>query len=323
MPLNNAGAQLTPIGAKNPGPGGSSGHQSQLSTVHWSPRQSISPKFSQKLDFGLFSAAPAMQSIEFQCFSEMPPVTIDCYKFPHVTGSSQHYSQGLFLWTGSSKAKTVQPIFNSLIWATTSWSLRWTRKKLGSTLEATLKYVIFDGPDLSDTRVDALHGHVLTLALQIYGCPVIQTALKSVDKASQIELIDELTPLACVIRCIKDRYGSHVINTVASLSLHEYGCWVIRSVLKHCTEQQKRPVVKQLHDNLLPLVMDQYGSFVIKHMLEHGLPEDRERNRERIVRSLHANVLTSLSLHEYGCWVIQRVLKHYEAAKASRIGTTA
>uniref|UniRef100_A0A914H2E6 DUF2442 domain-containing protein n=1 Tax=Globodera rostochiensis TaxID=31243 RepID=A0A914H2E6_GLORO len=24
--------------------------------------------------------------------------------------------------------KTVQPIFNSLIWATTSWSLRWTRK---------------------------------------------------------------------------------------------------------------------------------------------------------------------------------------------------
>uniref|UniRef100_A0A183CSJ3 PUM-HD domain-containing protein n=1 Tax=Globodera pallida TaxID=36090 RepID=A0A183CSJ3_GLOPA len=160
--------------------------------------------------------------------------------------------------------------------------------------------------------VDALRGHVLTLALQIYGGPVIQTALKSVDKASQIEIIEELAPHACVIRCIKDRYGMHVMNTifelieperlqfvvdailysssdsVASLSLHKYGNWVIRSVLKHCTELQKRPALEQLLENVLTLVMDQYGSHVIRHVKEHGLPEDRER----IVSSLQKNMLT-------------------------------
>uniref|UniRef100_A0A183CHW5 PUM-HD domain-containing protein n=1 Tax=Globodera pallida TaxID=36090 RepID=A0A183CHW5_GLOPA len=35
--------------------------------------------------------------------------------------------------------------------------------------------------------VDALRGHVLTLSKNLYGCHVIQMALKSVDKASQIE----------------------------------------------------------------------------------------------------------------------------------------
>uniref|UniRef100_A0A183CID5 PUM-HD domain-containing protein n=1 Tax=Globodera pallida TaxID=36090 RepID=A0A183CID5_GLOPA len=177
--------------------------------------------------------------------------------------------------------------------------------------------------------VDALRGHVLTSALQIYGSPVIQKALKSVDKASQIEIIEELAPHACVIRCIKDRYGMHVMNTIfelieperlqfvvdaitnspsdsfASLSLHKYGNWVIRCVLEHCTEQQKRPVLEQLHDNLLTLATDKYGCFVIQHAIEHGLPEDRER----IVRSLHENVLT-LVMDQYGSHVIRHVKEH-------------
>ncbi|KAI3419377.1 ILWEQ [Globodera pallida] len=177
--------------------------------------------------------------------------------------------------------------------------------------------------------VDALRGHVLELALQMYGCHVIQAALKSVDNATQIEILEELTPRSCVIKCIKDQYGCYVIDTiieliepqrlqfvvdailsspsdsVASLSLHEYGNWVIRHVLEHCTEQQKRPVLKQLLDNVPTLVMDQYGNHVIRHVLEHGLPEDRAR----IVRSLRENV-TSLSLHEYGSWVIRHVLEH-------------
>uniref|UniRef100_A0A183C1C1 PUM-HD domain-containing protein n=1 Tax=Globodera pallida TaxID=36090 RepID=A0A183C1C1_GLOPA len=177
--------------------------------------------------------------------------------------------------------------------------------------------------------VDALRGHVLELALHKSGNHVIQKALKSVDKASQIEIIEELTPRSCVIRCIKDQYGSPVMNTifeliepqrlqfvvdaitnspsdsVASLSLHEYGNWVIRRVLEHCTEHQKRPVLEQLHEKVPTLVMDKYGCFVIQLVIEHGRPEDRER----IVRSLHEKV-TSLSFHEYGCRVIQCLFEH-------------
>uniref|UniRef100_A0A914IH05 PUM-HD domain-containing protein n=1 Tax=Globodera rostochiensis TaxID=31243 RepID=A0A914IH05_GLORO len=182
------------------------------------------------------------------------------------------------------------------------------------------KFFEYGTDDQKAQLVDALRGHVLTLALQIYGCYVIQTALKSI--------IEELTPRSCVIRCIKDQYGAYVMETifeliepqrlqfvvnailsspseVASLSLHEYGNWVIRHVLEHCTEQQKRLVLEQLLDNVLTLVTDKYGSHVIQHVIEHGRPEDRER----IVHRLHEKA-TSLSLHEYGNWVIRRVLEH-------------
>uniref|UniRef100_A0A914IEA4 PUM-HD domain-containing protein n=1 Tax=Globodera rostochiensis TaxID=31243 RepID=A0A914IEA4_GLORO len=90
--------------------------------------------------------------------------------------------------------------------------------------------------------VDALRGHVLELALQIYGGPVIQTALKSI--------IEELTPRSCVIRCIKD----------------------------------------------------QYGSFVIQHVIEHGRPEDRER----IVRSLQGDILKTH--YKSICSIIEKCL---------------
>uniref|UniRef100_A0A914I1H7 PUM-HD domain-containing protein n=1 Tax=Globodera rostochiensis TaxID=31243 RepID=A0A914I1H7_GLORO len=142
------------------------------------------------------------------------------------------------------------------------------------------KFFEYGTEDQKARLVDALRGHVVTLSLQIYGGPVIQTALKSVDKASQMKIIEELTPRSCVIKCIKDHYGSHVINrlfelieperlqfvvdailyspsdSVASLSLHEYGRRVIECVLEHCTEQQKRPVLEQLDGNVSKLFND-------------------------------------------------------------------
>uniref|UniRef100_A0A914IFU2 PUM-HD domain-containing protein n=1 Tax=Globodera rostochiensis TaxID=31243 RepID=A0A914IFU2_GLORO len=189
------------------------------------------------------------------------------------------------------------------------------------------KFFEYGTDDQKAQLVDALRGHVLELALQMYGCHVIQAALKSVDKASQIEIIEELTPRSCVFRCIKDQYGAYVMNTifeliepqrlqfvvdailsspsdsVASLSLHIYGNWVIRSVLKHCTEQQKRPVLEQLLDNLLSLVTDKHGNYVIQHLVEHGRPEDRER----IVRSLQGDIMKNTYLHSF-CSIIEKCL---------------
>uniref|UniRef100_A0A183CKG9 PUM-HD domain-containing protein n=1 Tax=Globodera pallida TaxID=36090 RepID=A0A183CKG9_GLOPA len=152
--------------------------------------------------------------------------------------------------------------------------------------------------------VKALRGRLLTMSKKLHGCAVIKAVLKSVDKASQIEMIEELTPArrSRVIKCIKDHYGSKVMDTVASLSLHEYGSWVIRSVLEHCTEQQKRPVLEQLLDNVPTLVTDQYGNYVIQHVIEHGRPEDRER----IVRSLQGNILKTH--HKSICNIIEKCL---------------
>uniref|UniRef100_A0A183CQF9 PUM-HD domain-containing protein n=1 Tax=Globodera pallida TaxID=36090 RepID=A0A183CQF9_GLOPA len=55
-----------------------------------------------------------------------------------------------------------------------------------------------------------------------------------------------------------------------------------------------------LHENVLTLVTDKYGCFVIEHVVEHGRPEDRER----IVRSLQGDVL-KYAQHKFASNVIK------------------
>uniref|UniRef100_A0A183CQ23 PUM-HD domain-containing protein n=1 Tax=Globodera pallida TaxID=36090 RepID=A0A183CQ23_GLOPA len=55
--------------------------------------------------------------------------------------------------------------------------------------------------------------------------------------------------------------------------------------------------------NVLSLVTDKYGSFVIEHVIEHGLLEDRER----IVRSLQGDIMKN-GHHKGFCNVINKCL---------------
>ena len=55
-----------------------------------------------------------------------------------------------------------------------------------------------------------LTGHVLPLALQMYGCRVIQKALDCIGRDRQIEMIRELD--GHVIKCVKDQNGNHVVQ---------------------------------------------------------------------------------------------------------------
>lgn len=67
-----------------------------------------------------------------------------------------------------------------------------------------------------------------------------------------------------------------------SLSTHPYGCRVIQRILEHCTEEQKRPILEQLHMHIKKLVIDQYGNYVIQHVIEHTTDADRDRIIEEI-----------------------------------------
>ncbi|KAL1395800.1 hypothetical protein pipiens_002792 [Culex pipiens pipiens] len=91
---------------------------------------------------------------------------------------------------------------------------------------------------------------VLPLALQMYGCRVIQKALESIPAEQQQEIVRELD--GHVLKCVKDQNGNHVVqkciecvdpvalqfiidafrNQVYSLSTHPYGCRVIQRILR-------------------------------------------------------------------------------------------
>ena len=59
---------------------------------------------------------------------------------------------------------------------------------------------------------------------------------------------------------------------VYSLSTHPYGCRVIQRILEHCNPEQTGPILEELHSNTEQLLQDQYGNYVIQHVLERGDP---------------------------------------------------
>ena len=42
---------------------------------------------------------------------------------------------------------------------------------------------------------------------------------------------------------------------------------MIQRILEHCTPEQTAPVLNELHHNTETLIQDQYGNYVIQHVL--------------------------------------------------------
>ncbi|KAL5969780.1 hypothetical protein TSMEX_002393 [Taenia solium] len=212
-----------------------------------------------------------------------------------------------------------------------------------------------------------LHGHVVEFAVQMYGCRVIQKALESVPLESKIRIISELRPH--VMRCVKDQNGNHVIQkciecvpsaeldfiittfrsqvsvrlqlplslgrkyVVYTLSSHPYGCRVIQRILEHCSTEQTRVILDELHQSVDNLVNDQYGNYVVQldcmyslamvfiskrlssqHVLEHGSQEDKSR----IINSLRGRVAT-LSEHKFASNVMEKAIANATPAERSAL----
>uniref|UniRef100_A0A3Q3C3T6 Pumilio RNA-binding family member 2 n=1 Tax=Haplochromis burtoni TaxID=8153 RepID=A0A3Q3C3T6_HAPBU len=176
-----------------------------------------------------------------------------------------------------------------------------------------------------------IRGHVLPLALQMYGCRVIQKALESISSDQQVisDIVRELD--GHVLKCVKDQNGNHVVQKciecvqpqalqfiidafqgqVFVLSTHPYGCRVIQRILEHCTQEQTLPILEELHQHSEQLGQDQYGNYVIQHVLEHGRPEDKSK----IVAEVRGKVLV-LSQHKFANVVEKCVIHSSRAERA-------
>uniref|UniRef100_A0A3B4BRR4 PUM-HD domain-containing protein n=1 Tax=Pygocentrus nattereri TaxID=42514 RepID=A0A3B4BRR4_PYGNA len=196
------------------------------------------------------------------------------------------------------------------------------------------KFFEFGSADQKLALATRIRGHVLPLALQMYGCRVIQKALESISSDQQV--IENV--LYSVKTWPNDQNGNHVVQKciecvqpqalqfiidafqgqVFVLSTHPYGCRVIQRILEHCTQEQTLPILEELHQHseqlgqkyqgvsleMTPktyysvssdaLFKDQYGNYVIQHVLEHGRPEDKSK----IVAEVRGKVL-ALSQHKF------------------------
>uniref|UniRef100_A0A8C8F6P8 PUM-HD domain-containing protein n=1 Tax=Oncorhynchus tshawytscha TaxID=74940 RepID=A0A8C8F6P8_ONCTS len=148
--------------------------------------------------------------------------------------------------------------------------------------------------------VRELDGHVLKCVKDQNGNHVVQKCIECVQPQALQFIIDAFQ------------------GQVFVLSTHPYGCRVIQRILEHCTQEQTLPILEELHQHseqlgqkyqgvsleMTPktyytvssdaLFKDQYGNYVIQHVLEHGRPEDKSK----IVAEVRGKVLL-LSQHKF------------------------
>lgn len=185
------------------------------------------------------------------------------------------------------------------------------------------KFFEHGSPTQRSELAEKLVGHVLNLSLQMYGCRVIQKALEVVDIEQQIRLIAEVD--GHVMRCVRDQNGNHVIQKciecvppdhinfilsafhgqVVMLSTHPYGCRVIQRVLEHCTDDQKQSgIMEEILRSICTLAQDQYGNYVVQHILEHGKPEERSE-----ILTKMTGQIVQMSQHKFASNVVEKCLE--------------
>uniref|UniRef100_A0A8C7TYM9 Pumilio homolog 1 n=1 Tax=Oncorhynchus mykiss TaxID=8022 RepID=A0A8C7TYM9_ONCMY len=175
------------------------------------------------------------------------------------------------------------------------------------------KFFEFGSLDQKLALAERIRGHVLSLALQMYGCRVIQKALEFIPSDQQVisEMVRELD--GHVLKCVKDQNGNHVvqkcIECVQPHALH-FIIDAFKGQVGHCHHTDILYCVLCLRLDLVEQ-LDQYGNYVIQHVLEHGRAEDKSK----IVAEIRGNVL-GLSQHKFASNVVEKCVSH--ASRAER-----
>jgi len=98
------------------------------------------------------------------------------------------------------------------------------------------------------------------------------------------------------------------VNEVFKLATHPYGCRVIQRILEyHCNNEDADPpsqIIKELLHCTISLVQDQYGNYVIQHVLKHGKPEDKHE----IIKQLRGKIV-KFSQHKFASNVLEQCVE--------------
>jgi len=213
------------------------------------------------------------------------------------------------------------------------------------------KLLGFGTNKMKDDLRDTMIGEMVQLSMQMYGCRVIQKALECVDESDLPKLLAEFQNN--VRSLIHDQNGNHVIqkcievlsrkakiaheekeetkskkfgkqidfivedvlDDLATLACHPYGCRVLQRILEYCVESQKRIALEKISKCLRRLFDDQYGNYVIQHVLQFGRVKDRDMVLEMIID----NGLLKLSRQKFASNVVEKLLKYGNAKQRKSI----
>ncbi|THU56850.1 hypothetical protein C4D60_Mb11t21540 [Musa balbisiana] len=180
--------------------------------------------------------------------------------------------------------------------------------------------------DQKKKMVLELDGHVMRCVRDQNGKGTMSSrnAIEVVDLDQKKKMVLELD--GHVMRCVRDQNGNHVIqkciecvpqdaiqfiistfyDQVVTLSTHPYGhcCRVIQRVLEYCDDPNTQQIVMgEILQSVSLLTQDQYGNYVVQHVLEHGKPSERSA----IIKKL-AGQIVQMSLQKFASNVVEKCL---------------
>lgn len=115
------------------------------------------------------------------------------------------------------------------------------------------------------------------------------------------KLISSMRPQAS--QFVIDEIMSRGPGAAAYAAQHCFGCRLVERLLEHCTLEQVGTLVEDLLDFGPQLCTDQYGNFVVQHVLEFGSDEHKHR-----MSLIVAEQIASIPGDYHGCAVVSAAL---------------
>eukprot|EP00743_Colponemidia_sp_Colp-15_P003429 GILK01003703.1.p1 GENE.GILK01003703.1~~GILK01003703.1.p1 ORF type:complete len:886 (-),score=146.11 GILK01003703.1:435-3092(-) len=177
-------------------------------------------------------------------------------------------------------------------------------------------------------------GHVVEFSQDQHGSRLIQSKLETCTDPEKQMVFDEI--LGDALRLMTDVFGNYVIQKffehvgtpeqqrvlathleghVLPLSLQMYGCRVVQKALEVIGPDQQATLVQELRNHVLKCVEDQNGNHVIQKCIEKVAPE----HIQFIIDAFDNTSIYEMSVHPYGCRVIQRILEYCPPYQSDRV----
>ncbi len=96
-----------------------------------------------------------------------------------------------------------------------------------------------------------------------------------------------------------------LLNNLIDYCKDHSGSRQIQKKYESGTEEEKNQIFDKISSNILSLAKDVFGNYVIQKILENHI--DKEKN-SKIMTSLEGSI-QELTLHMYGCRVIQKAIE--------------
>uniref|UniRef100_A0A0D9WF06 PUM-HD domain-containing protein n=1 Tax=Leersia perrieri TaxID=77586 RepID=A0A0D9WF06_9ORYZ len=157
-----------------------------------------------------------------------------------------------------------------------------------------------------------IEGHVFQCSIDQCGSRFIQHKLPTATPKEKFMVYKENLPRAIelmieeVALFQKREIIACFLGSVLSISCQMYGCRVIQKAVEFADLDQKIQITRELNNDIMKCIHDQNANHVVQKCIEH-VPQ---QFIQFFLEGIYGHVV-ELSVHPYGCRVIQRILEYF------------